>query len=569
MPTFTYRGALVREPSGTTEILLFSAPAREVDLWTGIPQRRRIEGSETAGFQRELKEKRITQLAHFLANPSNVIQNPLLAAAQDEGAIQVNYRDDQTAEISITVPDLTPSLAELLDAAIESLTTRIPELTTRPVSEERVAALREDYATNPEAGSIPTDSSSESEDSNESDTDADLDPNIGIFEEETQVVDFYDELKARQTVLAELEDEAADIDAIGGFDRNFLLSLTRPVVLVDGQHRLQGALDSIELRQESEAGQQRLIELLKANEDDADKANEAFRHEADRVLPVSLMLSSSPAEHVFQFVVVNQKATPMTSALLGTIVSTSLSRSESDQIRERLRSAGIEVEHSQAIAFMTRSDTSPFKNLVATGMSGDQSYALPWSVLGRLISIIRNLRGANQFHTMTSIDWARKYFDSNAFQESGIFGPEHDTPAARLEYWSSTSGPWRTLFIRFFTSIRDTFGDVEDMDAHNAWGSTRSNLFNMISLTVLIVDFFNWLHSTKRKWHDIDDMGSSVDEYLDGLNPQYFNRDWRMEGTKKDQPVIRRAWGEAWAEYRVSPERLPRVERYNRTPNRS
>ncbi|PLZ99955.1 hypothetical protein CEN50_05380 [Fischerella thermalis CCMEE 5268] len=51
------------------------------------------------------------------------------------------------------------------------------------------------------------------------------------------------------------------------------------------------------------------------------------RIEADvaRKLPVSLLMSNDPAEQVFQFVVVNQKATPTKTSLLGTIISTSLS----------------------------------------------------------------------------------------------------------------------------------------------------------------------------------------------------------------------------------------------------
>ena len=60
-----------------------------------------------------------------------------------------------------------------------------------------------------------------------------------------------------------------------------------------------------------------------------------------RRLPISLLLDDSPEEHVFQFVVVNQKATPIGRALLGTIVSTSLTAEELDKVAQRLTQAGI------------------------------------------------------------------------------------------------------------------------------------------------------------------------------------------------------------------------------------
>lgn len=80
-------------------------------------------------------------------------------------------------------------------------------------------------------------------------------------------------------------------------------------------------------------------------------------------------MESLPAEHVFQFVVVNQKATPIGRALLGTIVSTSLSAEELEGVSARLEAAGIPLEDPQAIAFLTRHPDSPFKDLVEKGAS--------------------------------------------------------------------------------------------------------------------------------------------------------------------------------------------------------
>jgi hypothetical protein len=284
------------------------------------------------------------------------------------------------------------------------------------------------------------------------------------------------------------------------------------------------------------------------------------RKEVDRLLPFSLLYSDSPAEHVFQFVVVNQKATPMSPALLGTIVSTSLSQEELDPIAARLREAGIELEDSRAVAYLTRSPESPFRNLVSTGVKGDRPGALPWSVLRKLVNIVRYLQDGSLFH-LGSIDYARMW-RNKYLPETGLL-PESVGIEERPAAWAADDGPWRGLFVMLHTAIRDKFGDPYDMSTHNAWGTTKSNLYNLVSLSILTADFFAFLNERGRSLEDWDDVRSALNDWIGDLNPAYFNRDWRMSGTKRDQVVIRKAWSEAWFEYRTVRGKLPRTERYN------
>jgi hypothetical protein len=113
------------------------------------------------------------------------------------------------------------------------------------------------------------------------------------------------------------------------------------------------------------------------------------------------------------------------------------------------------------------------------------------------------------------------------------------------------------------TTIRDKFGDTNDMAAYNAWGTSKSNLFNLISLSILTADFFAYLYERERSLEDWDNLQGALNDWIGDLNSAYFNRDWRMGGTRKDQPAIRKAWSEAWFEYRTVRDRLPRAERYN------
>ena len=64
-------------------LLLFAAPASEIDAWSGVPQKKSFEiGSETTGFQREANPKRIEDLTKFFSNSENIVQNPILCATR-------------------------------------------------------------------------------------------------------------------------------------------------------------------------------------------------------------------------------------------------------------------------------------------------------------------------------------------------------------------------------------------------------------------------------------------------------------------------------------------------------
>lgn len=558
-----YDAILMEQLPGGPRMVIFAAPVREIESWSGIPQRRRVDGQvETAGFQREEKPKRVADIAAFMADPENVIQNPLLAAVQVSGSVEVTPDEVGPCTVTIDVPDLDAfDLGILLHRAMSSLEARIPELSSRETDMDRVARLRQSLSL-PSADPVealpedPYDADSP-EMSDLVDPDTDTGPELNIFDDESQVADFYDELRARSLVLSELGEAGSTLSVIGGFSRDFLASLIKPVVLVDGQHRLRGALKAIQDFEESDAGTEELARLV----DEGIDPESAVRELSERVgrrLPVSLLLDASPAEHVFQFVVVNQKATQMTNALLGTIVSTSLSRDEMDPIRQRLKNAGIELEGSRAISYMRKAVESPFRDLVSTGVAGDTPNALPWTVLGGLVSIVRDLEGGEPFHP-PKVDYASLWCN-NGFKHSELVDLQLE-PQERLATWSEFDGPWRTMFVKLHTRIRDKFGNVDDPRSRNYWGSTRSNLFNMVSLRILTSDFFAFIYQRSfREWNEVD---AALEEWIGDLNSSYFARDWRMDGMKRDVPAIKEAWSATWTEYRLTRDRLPRIERYN------
>lgn len=566
---YEYKAIKVQQTESSAPIVLFAAPASEIFEWVGIPQRRRLGDSadssaESAGFQREENPSRIDEIARFMGNMQNVIQNPLLGAIQISSEVEIINQDGDYCSVKISPRDHRGRpLLEILLEVQQALIGRMPTLAQRTVQADRLAGVRRIMAASPGEIGVANDAALDAGSSLESVGGevevAEEEAPAALFEEETQVIDFFDQINARTVVLEELGQDAASLNSIAGFTREFLESTIKPVVLVDGQHRLRGALRTIDDAVDSASGQERIAKWI----DDGlapEEAEQLLQRETDRLLAVSLLCDDSPAEHVFQFVVVNQKATPMSAALLGTIVSTSLSKDELEPIAARLSDAGIELEDARAVAFLTRSPESPFRNLVSTGVRGDRPGSLPWSVLRRLVNTVKNLEGGVLYHT-PNIDYARMWRNKWLAQTGLITA---GTPVEqRRASWAADDGPWRQFFIALHTAIRDKFGDTEDMSAYNAWGNTKSNLFNLISLSILTADFFAFLNERGQELSDLDDLQKNLESWIGDLNAAYFNRDWRMTGTKKDQPSIRRAWSEAWFEYRSVREKLPRVERYN------
>lgn len=565
--SYIYTAYCVLQTPTSKPLILFAAPAPEVGQWVGIPQRGRLDGGETVGFQRQENEARVRELAGFFGEPRNVVQNALLCALQDSAKVSFKPSEANPSfgELVIEAEALEElHLLELINHVIARLESRVPTLATQPIDPARQAeVLRKAVEIHDlvpvEEGSA---SNADNEDSGVDEEgmagepdDVETDVGAVLLTEETQLIDFHQELRTRAEALARMP-EGSDPFVFLGFSKAAMISYLQPVVLVDGQHRLRGAIRSAEDAANSEEGRQTVREAIDDGAD-PDAANQALIATHSRQLPVSLLMDESPSEHVFQFVVVNQKATPMGKALLGTIVSTSLSREELEPVADRLRKAGIHLEDSQAVAYLTRAIDSPFRGVVQTGVVGDEGSHLQWSVLKGLTSIFRELRGGKLFGQANDYAdvWRRRWL-----AESG-FVADASSSEQMYTIWSAPDGPWRQIFVRFFTLVRQRFAD-DDPGAHNAWGNTASNLFNKVSLTILAADYFQFLCDSRRTLSSLPDVDESVDEWLEGVNLTYFSRDWRLSGIKKDVAAVQKTWASLWIEYRKDPMRLPTVTNY-------
>lgn len=575
MPNFRYKAVRIRQTETGDYLVLFAAPATEIDLWVGVPQKKELsDQEETTGFQREENEKRIKELGKFYNNERNIIQNPLLCARRrstvGEAAFEsIEQTHDATEHIehgfvSIKVEALEAmSLLQLLTLVKEDLERRVEGLRTAQVPEQRILQLKTRARVQTDEGDAQN---ADDDNAVELSDDADVEPDdtsaedMAIVLDETHIYDFWEQIAARVRVLGEIGD-AYTQDNFEGFTKEAMISFLRPVVLVDGQHRLRGAIRAAQETATNDPKYQTEIEDRIINQENPTDVQSEIETRISRKLPVSLLMSDDPAEQVFQFIVVNQKAVPIGKALLGTIVSTSLSNEELGRVSERLRNAGIELDESRVVAFLTRSQNSPFNGLVEKGLTADSKDLLPWSVLRSLAAIFQNLQGGRLFHSR--IDYAAKW--RRDFLENSGTITEWNTKGCEtaFEYWSSADGPWREVFITFWASVRDKMADTSDPEAKNHWGAARkSQIFNKISLTILAADFFQFLCDTKNTVADVQAVPGIVDEWLDGVAPNYFARHWNLSGLKRDSTGVRNRWSKLWEEYRKDPIQLPRLKEY-------
>lgn len=573
----SYRAVRIRQTDAGGWLILFAAPATEIDVWAGIPQKKEIGGTqETTGFQREEDKKRIKELVDFYSNDSNVIQNPLLCATRqtNQGAIQ--FEPDagieqssfaQTGVLKIQSERLGElSLLDLLRRVKTDLERRVPNLLTQQPSDKLLLDLKRQASA--EVIELEVLMNSELSDEDEVETgepleDAtDSEESAGaVFSDESHIFDFWEEVAARVRLLEELG-SSFNKDKFLGYSKDAMISFLRPIVVVDGQHRLRGAVESAKFLASKPPYSNELEQAI-INEAEPDSAQRAIEAKIARRLPISLLVTDDPAEHVFQFVVVNQTATPLRRALLGTIVSTSLSNEELIRVSERLEKSGIELEESRAVAYFTRNPNSPFFRLVERGLASEDKDLLQWNVLRSLIKIFQDLKGGRLFGE--KIDWADKW-RRTLLDDSDIVS-DYATKgfASKYAYWNHFEGPWRDVFSAFWIAVRDNLADTHDEGANNYWGLPRkSNIFNKVSLTILSADFFQYLCERDEHISSVQDIQVLVDSWLRGVNTSYFSRGWNLKkGLRKDTPAVRERWAKLWSDYRKDPIQLPKVDQFN------
>jgi hypothetical protein len=578
IPTpYSYKAACEKDEFTGKRRVMFFATAVDIMLWSGIPQKMIIDGNvgaETIGFQRVENTARVEEISKFYSARNNISHNPILCAVKSPSDQVVTFtalpndQEDKThtqhGYVEINLTDLkSQSFATLFGMLKKSLDSRLeqnPE-NAEPTDQE-ITELKKSLFNS----ETPEDlDDSESSDSNAEDSDSDFDEVPSV---ESHIIQFRKAIAIRESLC--IEGAAKEDSEFAGFSKDRLISFLLPIVLVDGQHRLRGAwqaahsfLEEPDMAQKQKEIFDSLSVKFVGAQLAAELEKEKFKllSSVSPILSISLLLDADPAEQVFQFVVVNQKAVPVGKALLGTIVSTTLSDSELEQVRTRLNMAGIPLENSRAITKLVVQPNSPFFNKVDRGLRKEAaSELLQWNVLSGLIQIARNLKGARLYHEDRGPDYA-SYWKEAYLSKSKIIEKYSDlgfkSPA---EYWGSENGPWEQFFTSFFNEVKERLANETSEESNNYWGRPiKSNLFNKIYLNILLADFFNFLYTKEQIIDSVSQIPNLVETWLSGASADYFAKPWGLVDQKKDSTTIKKKWATLWHNYRRSPISMKRI----------
>ena len=186
----------------------------------------------------------------------------------------------------------------------------------------------------------PTAAIDNDDDDDEDDEDDDID--IGV----SKLREFHQFVSSPEAIKRWIEDETANYEAerkegkLGAEDeppetslRSLLLSLLKPAMIVDGQHRVTGAANA--------------------------SVNE------DIVFTVCALKDADWVQQVFQFVVLNKLAKPISKDFLTGLLNTSLTNEEISDIEPKLERVGISNADRVIMRTVNFEPESPFHDMVA------------------------------------------------------------------------------------------------------------------------------------------------------------------------------------------------------------
>ena len=294
-----------------------------------------------AGYQRVLDNTRVTDLAAYLRLSSNNIIPGAVIVAVDSDYISVSEASSGLFTLSVTEDhrSFDDKLMELLGG----FTTRLnnEELSSAGVTytvpfvdtDKPILASDDDLSAHTEE----VESTVENEVEDEEEEEASY-PTSYLASLTQELVEAVKDLSA----LPQARQEAI---------RDYIEEVSKPGLIIDGQHRVFGA----------------------KNVSDHDVR-----------LPVVLLPGLAFSEQVFQFYVLNSKARPLKPTELRRIISTSLTDLEIDNLYSRFRAAGIEAEEARWTLRMDTDPSSPFRSRIDFGY-GKAGAVIPENVADQVV----------------------------------------------------------------------------------------------------------------------------------------------------------------------------------------
>jgi hypothetical protein len=323
---YTYTGIQFQQQPGAPTMYLLAVEAPELLQWADVPN---AKADYMAGYQRVFSEERAKLITAFLTSDAkNIIPGAVIVTATAD-CVSVTDRGDGVVDVAVSVQERP--FEDRLEEVYHHFYDRLSD------SEKLNVPVATD------AGDPSTAAEEESNDS-------------GI--PESYIATLTAELTLARTDFSSLPPNRQT--AI----RNYVTSVSKPGLIIDGQHRVFGAKD-------------------------------VSQHNVR--LPVVLLPGLDMGEQVFHFYVLNNKARPLTPTELRRTISTSLSNAEIDALWKRFEDAGVNPEATRWTHKMNTDPRSPFCGLIDFGLGGPGFIKenVAYQLVSKFVNMPRKYRSLN------------------------------------------------------------------------------------------------------------------------------------------------------------------------------
>lgn len=496
--TYQYLGFSYTQGDSEQKLLSFCASAQQIKAWAGIPAKTaRFHG----GFQRALSQRYRKIISFFEKHdisPTSIIVAFHGATAQ---VTELGYPPGWVSEEDLTYQPQFAHISfdcdefDVDDADVYALAERVA-LHLEPRLHSEPAEQASDVDENENATARDDDDDDEDEDDEGVDGDSSERDDLDIGE--SRLREFYDFVRQRDKIKSWLDEQQSKFDELKKKkkkkkkDRIFLketpeqrlksllVSLLKPAMIVDGQHRVAGA------------SQASTVE--------------------DVVFSVCALQDANWVEQVFQFVVLNKLAKPISSDFLTGLLNTSLTNSEIKDIEPRLERIGIRNTDRIIMKHVNYDPESPFHDMVAP--AGEVVGA---SKGGRL-SGRGMIRIAKRWRSLGSLTPKKRK------KEFGMFARclGGKTQKARANSWLEKE--WVNFFFAFWDVIRKKY------EPEQIWVKAPNFHLLMIVTMYELQDYFIETKSdADAQFASLDDFREQVGRFFEDV-PAAFFQNWARTG---------------------------------------
>ena len=480
---FKYLAQKYNQGNSDLELFSFCAKSTEIKKWGGVPTKAAIFHG---GFQRALSPRFKKIVKYFndgQASPTSIVVAFRLSMLKVE---ILQYPDNSwpAKDTFTSLPEIafvSFDVDETLDSApIEILCQKVSDLLKPRLEKSSVSDKSSDDINEPELETDPIKKIEEDQSLGEEDSDDnDEDFDVG----HSKLKNFYafinDPIKVNEFINKSLSDDEnlKNTEELKGM----LISLLRPAMIVDGQHRIFGAYES-------------------------EKASEI-------IFTVNAIRDADWVEQVFQFVVLNKLAKPISPLFLTSLLNTSLTNDEVKNIEVRLINIGIKNTDRIIMKFLNHDENSPFYNQITEPgeMLGTNNHGrLPDKGMIALAKRWKAISGEKK--------------EIQMFQKS----IEAKNITQAKEKWKKYP-LWLSYFYAFWDTLKIKY------KAQSVWEKADGYfLLYMVTMTVMQDLFIVSKSKGDSRFDSIDDFKNQVNLFFEDV-PAVFFQGWKRTGNQTDQ----------------------------------